>query len=136
MAFPAPHARMRLEGALGSTMIDVTTRRARLVLLAFSIGAVLAIVAIVEGALFAAANATGSPWLVSVLTVIVVGSIWAAFIYGAYRGLSSSRISLRAMFWMYVVFHVFVFPIGTAVSALLIWLWHTREVPVGVAGRV
>ncbi len=127
---------MPLEGAPGCTMIDVTTKRARLTLLAFSVGAILAAVAIVEGALFAAVNTTGAPWLVFLLTVIVIGSIWAAFTYGAYKGLSSSRVTLQAVFWLYVVFHVFVFPIGTAVSALLIWLWRAREVPVGVARRV
>lgn len=105
----------------------VNDRERRWVLLAFSLGAVLGMVGVVQGALFAAATAPGRPWLGFFVVLLLGGSLWLCFTYGAYKGFSTSNALLKGVFWLFVVFHIFVFPIGTAIAGGLIWLWRGKQ---------
>lgn len=101
--------------------------RSRIVLFAYSAGAILGLAGIVQGALFAAVSTSGSPWMAFLATVVIGGALWAGFTFGAYEGLTSPRLWLKFVFWLYVTFNIFAFPVGTAVSAALIWSWRTER---------
>lgn len=110
-------------------------RSPQILRLTFAFGALLGMVGVVEGALFAGATTSGSPALAMLLVLALGGGAWCAFTYGAYRGLSSSRATSATVFWLYVAFNTFVFPFGTAMAAVLVWLWRGRE-PAGDEGDV
>lgn len=98
--------------------------RSRLVLLAFAVGALLGIIGIFEAALYAAVMTSGSPWLAFTVVFVPGVALWSGFTFGAWKGLGSTRLVLRVLFWAYVALNLPVIPVGTAVSAVLIWAWR------------
>lgn len=92
----------------------------------FTIDAVLGILAIGGAALYAAAYSSKGAVLTFILVFVPCSALWASFCYGAFKGLTSKSAILNLLFWLFVVGHFFAFPVGTAISALCIWL--RREV--------
>lgn len=79
--------------------------------------------------MYGAAWSTGNPW-VAFFTVLFLGSaFWLAFCYCAYLGLVRGHPILRAVFWLHVAGHFFAFPVGTAFSAVSVWLWRELGKP-------
>jgi len=90
----------------------------------FSLDAVLGILSIGGAALYGAAYSSGKAWPAFLAIFVPCAVLWALFCYGAYRGLTSDNIILKFVFWLYVVGNVFVFPVGTAIAGVSIWLWR------------
>lgn len=103
----------------------------------FCIGAAMGVLSAGAGALYAAAMGSSGTafWIQFVAIWAPVAALWMLFCYGAYRGLASRNVALRVVFWLFVLFHVFVFPIGTAISAACLWLSRDmRRSPDDAAG--
>ena len=56
-----------------------------------------------------------------------IAILWSLFCYGAYKGIITDRIFPKFIFWLFVVFSVAGFPIGTITSFILIYLWYTLK---------
>lgn len=98
---------------------------------AFSLEAFLGILAIGGGALYGAALTSGNAWAAFFSIFVPFSVLWALFCYCAYKSLTSENAVLKIVFWSYVVFNVFVFPVGTAIAGVSIWLWRDlRKHPV------
>ena len=105
----------------------------------YSLDAFLGILAVAGACLYGAAyNPHASVWTIVLTTFVPFSALWAAFCYGAYKGLASDNAFLKFMFWFHVGCNVFAFPIGTAIAGVAIWLWRTKRAVVrpasGVAG--
>lgn len=98
--------------------------RIRLAKYLFSLDAVLGILSIGGAALYGAAYSSKSMWAAFLPIFVPFSVLWALFCYGAYKGLTSPNALSKLVFWVFVVGHVFAFPIGTAISAACIWLWR------------
>ena len=98
--------------------------RVRLAKYLFSLEAALGILSIGGAALFGAAYSSKSMWLAFPLIFVPFSALWALFCYGAYKGLTSPNVFSNLVFWLFVVGHLFAFPIGTAISGACIWLWR------------
>lgn len=101
--------------------------RIRLAKYLFSLDAVLGILSIGGASLYGAAYSSKSVWAASLPVFLPLSALWALFCYGAYRGLTSPNVFTNLVFWLFVVGHVFAFPIGTATSAACIWLWRGQS---------
>jgi len=53
--------------------------------------------------------------------------LWSLFCYGAYKGLQSSNIALQVIFWLFIAWNLFAFPIGTIFSLVIIYIWYTQN---------
>ncbi len=96
--------------------------RARLAQLVFGFDALLGILSIGAGALYAAAYARGNPVLTFIALFVPCAALWLAFCHGAYRGLTSERPVHRILFWAFVIVNLVPFPLGTAISGVSLWL--------------
>ena len=90
----------------------------------FSLDAVLGILGIGGAALYGAAWSSGNVWTTSLAIFVPFAVLWSLFCYCAYKGLTSENAVLKFMFWLFVVGHIFAFPVGTAISGVAIWLWR------------
>ena len=91
----------------------------------FGFSALVGVVVIGAGALSGAAWAPNARvWIVFAQVFIPAASVWLAFSYGAYKGLASDNAGLRFLFWANVGVMFFIFPVGTAVAAAMVWLWR------------
>ena len=90
----------------------------------FSLDAVLGILAIGVAALYGSVWSSKSVWEAFLPVFVTLSPLWALFCYGAYKGLTRPNAFTRLVFWLFVVGHVFGFPIGTAISGACIWLWR------------
>ena len=90
----------------------------------FSLDAVLGILGIGGAALYGAAYSSKSLWAAFVPIFVPFSALWMLFCYGAYKGLTRPNAFTRLVFWLFVVGHVFAFPVGTAISGACIWLWR------------
>jgi len=97
------------------------TRVAKVV---FALDAVLGTLAVGGAALYGAAWSSENVWEAFFTTFAPFTVLWLLICYAAYKGLTSGNIILKFVFWAYVLFNVFVFPVGTAISAASIWLWR------------
>lgn len=79
------------------------------------------------GALSASAYTSGNFWLAFWVTFVPLALLWLLLCYASYRGLTSRHRALRAVFWLFVVFHVFVLPVGTAIAGACFWLWRSNR---------
>ena len=98
--------------------------RIRVAKFVFSLDAVLGILSIGGAALYGAAFSSGNVWTTSLAIFLPFSVLWALFCYWAYKGLTSEKTVLKFVFWLFVVGHVFGFPVGTAISGVSIWLWR------------
>jgi hypothetical protein len=92
--------------------------------LVFSLDAVLGIFAVGGAALYGATFTSGNVWTAFFATFVPFAALWTLFCYGAYKGLTGKNAVLKIVFWSHVVGNVFVFPVGTAISGVSIWLWR------------
>jgi len=90
----------------------------------FSLDAVLGVLSAGGGALYVAALSSGNVWAGFLATFVPSAMLWSLFCYLACRGLTSENVVLKVVFWSHVVGHVFVFPVGTAIAGVAIWLWR------------
>ena len=90
----------------------------------FSLNAVLGVLSVGGAALYVAALSSGKIWMAFLAIFLPFSALWLLFCYGGYRGLTSEKAVLKFVFWTYVVANVFVFPVGTAISAVTVWLWR------------
>lgn len=98
--------------------------RSKLAQMLFSIDAVLGVGVIGAAALFGAAYSPDDSWR-PFLVVFIPGSlVWLTICYLAFRGLTSPNLFLRFVFWAYVVCNLPLFPVGTALAVISIWLWR------------
>ena len=56
-----------------------------------------------------------------------ISILWSLFCYGAYKGLQSHRTSLQVIFWLFIIWNLFGFPIGTAFSGAIFYIWYTLD---------
>lgn len=98
--------------------------RTRVAQFLFSLDAVLGILSIGGAALYGAAYSSGNVWTTALAIFVPFAVLWALFCYCAYKGLTSENAVLKFIFWLFVVGHVFGFPVGTAISGVSIWLWR------------
>jgi hypothetical protein len=99
----------------------------------FGVGAAFWVGGVGVGALFTAALAHDKAWTALVAIFLPLAVLGALFNWGAYKGLTSSNLFLQGLFWIFVVLHLFNFPIGTAMSVGCIWLWsESRNKNTGV----
>lgn len=56
-----------------------------------------------------------------------ISVFWSLFCFGAYKGLQSSNTALQVIFWLFIVWNIFAFPIGTLFSLVIIYIWHTQN---------
>lgn len=103
--------------------------RIRLAKYLFSLDAALGILAIGGAALYGAAFNPKSGWATFLLILVPFSALWASFCYGAYKGLTGPNAFTRVLFWVFVVGHVFAFPVGTAISGACVWLWRDWSKP-------
>ncbi len=97
----------------------------------FSLGALLGILSAGGAGLYAVAYTPGSgtPPIKEALTTFLiifvpVSVLWSSFCYLGHKGLTSNKTILKFKFWFYVVWNVFVFPIGTVIAGVSVWLWR------------
>ena len=105
--------------------------RIRVAKFMFSLGALLGILSAFYGSAYIAALTSDSgphpkeAWTTTLLIIFVpVSVLWSSFCYLAYKGLTSNKTILKFIFWFYVVWNVFVFPIGTVIAGVSVWLWR------------
>lgn len=84
----------------------------------------MGIMSVGAGALYNAALTSGNVWVAFFVIFVPFGGMWALICYWAYKGLTSEKAVLRFVFWSYVVANVFVFPVGTAIAGVALWLWR------------
>ena len=92
--------------------------------LVFSLDAVLGVLSVGGAALYGAAYTSENVWTAFLPIFVPFSVLWALFCYWAYKGLTSEKAVLKAVFWSYVVGNVFSFPVGTAIAGVSIWLWR------------
>lgn len=110
------------------------TNRIRVAKVVFALDGLLGLLAVAGAALFGVAYSSGDPWASFFAVFVPFGALWALFCYLAYQGLTSGNLILKIVFWLFVVGHVFGFPVGTAIAAVCIWLWRElRKQPGGPA---
>ena len=97
--------------------------------LLFSLDAVLGILGAGGGALYAAALSSGNVWAAFLAIFVPSALLWSLFCYLAYKGLTAENVVLKVVFWSFVVGHVLVFPVGTAIAGVCIWLWRDLRKP-------
>lgn len=90
----------------------------------FTLDAVLGILSIGGAALYGTVYASGNAWLAFAAIFVPFSTLWLAFCYGAYKGLTSEKTVLKIVFWSNVVGNAFGFPVGTAIAGVAIWLWR------------
>src|SRR5262252_720972 len=90
----------------------------------FTLDAILGILSVGGAALYGAALTSGNPWVAFFAVFVPCSALWALFCYGAYKGLTSENAALEVVFWLYVVGNFFVFPVGTVIAGVSIWLWR------------
>lgn len=98
--------------------------RARLAKYLFILDAIGVVLVIASAALFGTAYSSGSFAEAFFPVFLSVSAVWLLFCYGAYKGLTSPNVIGKVVFWLSVVGHIFVFPVGTAFSGVCIWLWR------------
>ena len=109
--------------------------RIRVAKVIFGLDAVLGILSIGAAALYVAALTSGNAWAAFLATLVPFAALWSSFCYCAYKGLTSEKAVLKVVFWLYVVGNVFVFPVGTAIAGVSIWLLRdlrTQDLPMTV----
>jgi hypothetical protein len=116
-----------MAGGLQSLLTRLTSDRARVAKVVFSLGALIGTLGVGAGSLGGATYSSGNVWATAAAFFVPIAALWLAFCYGAHRGLASSRVLLRLLFWLFVLAHVFVFPVGTAISGVCVWLWMRRD---------
>ena len=97
--------------------------------LTFSLDAVLGILGAGGAALYGAAYSSGNVWTTFLTIFVPSAMLWPLFCYSAYKGLTSQHVVLKVVFWLFVVLHVFPFPVGTAIAGVSIWLWRDLRKP-------
>lgn len=90
----------------------------------FSVDAVLGTLSAGGAALYGAAYSSGNVWTVFLTIFLPSAMLWCFFCYLAFKGLTSQNPVLKAVFWLFVIGHVFLFPVGTAIAGVSIWLWR------------
>ena len=98
--------------------------RTRLAKFMFSLNAVVGVLGVGGAALYVAALSSGKTWMTFLAIFGPFSALWLLFCYGGYKGLTSEKAALKFVFWTYVVANVFVFPVGTAISGVSVWLWR------------
>lgn len=96
--------------------------RERVARILFVLGALEGISGVAAGALYGAALASGDPTATFLTVFVPLSALWALFTYLAYRGLASRNPLLAFVFWSFVVFNFFVFPVGTLVAGASVWI--------------
>lgn len=96
--------------------------RERVARILFVLGALEGISGVGAGALYGAALGSGDPMATFLTVFAPLSALWALFTYLAYRGLASRNFLLAFVFWVYVVFHFFVFPVGTFIAVASVWI--------------
>ena len=107
-------------------MLNDRTRLARYL---FSLDAVLGVLAIGVAAFSATAYSSGSIAEAFFPPFLSITLVWLLFCYGAHKGLTNLNAFGKLVFWLFVIGHFFVFPIGTLFSGVFIWLWSERSKP-------
>lgn len=102
----------------------MTIDRIKVAKLTFSLSAVLGTLSAGGAALYGAAYSSGNVWTVFPAIFVPSAMLWSLFCYLAYKGLTSQNALLKVVFWLFVVLHVFPFPVGTAIAGVSIWLWR------------
>lgn len=105
--------------------------RIRIAKILYGLDAVLGVFTAGAVALHGAAWSTTKGWTPFVAIFVPASLLWLLLCYGAYRGLTSRNILLKAVFWLHVAFNVFPFPVGTAIAGVAIWLWRGVHRPPG-----
>lgn len=77
----------------------------------------------------AAYNRHADVWTIVWTTFVPLSAAWSLFCYCAYKGLTSQNIVLKSVFWFHVACNVFIFPVGTGIAGLSIWLWRDLRKP-------
>lgn len=103
--------------------------RLRVAQVLFGFDAVTGSFSVAAGALYGAALASGNPWTAFLTTFVPVALLWCLICYCAYRGLTRGNAIFQLVFWLFVLGHVFAFPVGTAIAGLCIWLWRELRTP-------
>jgi hypothetical protein len=98
--------------------------RSRVAKVIFGLDAVLGVLGIAGAALYGSTFSNANVWVTFMGTFVPFSVLWSLFCYGAYRGLTSRKVVLKAVFWVCVMGNIFVFPIGTAIAGVCIWLWR------------
>ena len=98
--------------------------RIRIAKYLYLLEAVLGVLAIAGAALYGAALSTRNFWPAFLPIFALCSVLWTLFCFGVYKGLTSDPLIFKIFFWGNVVFNVFVFPVGTAISGVSIWLWR------------
>lgn len=99
--------------------------RIRLARFTFSLGAILGILGIGAAWIYGVSYSRQPDFLPTFFSIFLpLAALWSLFCYGAYRGLTSRKSILKFVFWFFVVFHFFCFPVGTAISGVSVWLWR------------
>jgi hypothetical protein len=88
----------------------------------FSVDAVLGMLTIGDAALYGVAYASKSLWAAFLPIFVPFSALWVLFCYGAYKGLVGANALLKVVFWLFVAGHLVVFPVGTAIAGVCIWL--------------
>ena len=97
----------------------------------FFIGTFVGVLSADGGALTAAAFSAAQGlqfWIKSLVLFVPISILWSSFCYLAYKGFTSNKIILKFIFWLYVVFNVFIFPIGTVIAGVSVWLWRDSRI--------
>lgn len=115
--------------ALESDQMKFIEDRIKVAKYLFSLDAVLGILSIGGAALYGAAFSSGNAWSTFLAIFAPCAVLWSLFCYCAYKGLTSDNAVLKFMFWLFVVGHVFGFPVGTAISGVAVWLWRDFRKP-------
>ncbi len=112
----------------GAQMMQIVARflsdRARLAKYLFLLDAIGVVLVIASAAFFGTAYSSGSFAEAFFPAFLSVSAVWLLFCYLAYKGLTSPNVFGKIVFWLAVVGHFFVFPVGTAFSGVCIWLWR------------
>lgn len=90
----------------------------------FSLAALVGGWSVGGAALYVAAYTPGEAWLAFLAIFVPCAALWVALCFWAYKGLTSDKAILIVVFWLFVVANVFVFPVGTVIAAVSIWLWR------------
>lgn len=107
--------------------------RIRVARVLFGLDAVSGVLSVGGAALYGAALASGNPWVAFWSTLVPFALLWVLICWCAYRGLTSGGAVFQVVFWLFVVGHLFAFPVGTAVAGLCIWLWRELRTPAAAA---
>ena len=95
--------------------------------LLFVLEAVLGVMSIGGAALYGVAWSPNKGWMTFGEIFVPFSVLWLLFCYGAYRSVVGVNPWLRGIFWLFVLTHIFVFPVGTAIAGTCIWLRRAFE---------